>query len=240
MKNKIFILSYILIFIGCSKEKDNLIIDDNNNIQLSLYSLQLLAGDSYVIDVLSDNEKLAVLEENSEIASAWWINNGKSLRIKCENVGNTSIYVRDRLEPDCFAEIKVISEYLDGNFIEEGEKANIVVQAHDRLIANIIENELKELAQKRSGTIYAFDKTTKSFNMDYSQSSIMENDIEGEYEWKIDSLLLKENTSIIEYGFGVRDAKTVFIKLNLLEQYKCRYPESNVVYVKLDLCLSRY
>lgn len=104
--------------------------------------------------------------QNPKIATAEWPNDDKSILVITGNsVGSTSIYLRDIRNPNNFAEIKVISDYLSGNFKEYGDSANTFVQVGDFLIRETIENELKDIAKKRRESYSLLIKTQKSLKL---------------------------------------------------------------------------
>lgn len=170
-------LEYILLFslsalFSCGGDEREPNIDDPNiddPIELSSYSIESLAQSEHIIDVLSDTKKLVLLDENPNIASGWWINNGRSIRIKIEDVGETSIFVNDRSDKRRYAEIKVASGFFTGDFVEVGDKAHFYVYINsvvDESIKKEIEEDLAAIARSRSGTMYSFNKETKTVSID--------------------------------------------------------------------------
>ena len=113
---------------------------------------------------------LGLQSENPRIATVEPQNDSKAILITGNNVGNTSIYLRDLRNPDNFAEIEVISDYLSGKFIEKGDSSSTWINGGDLHIREIIESELKEIAKNRTGILYSFDKDTKAVEIDYSSS----------------------------------------------------------------------
>nr|WP_320059631.1 hypothetical protein [uncultured Bacteroides sp.] len=233
MKQISILLLVNLLLIGCSK--DDATTDDNNSIKLSCYSVHFWAGEECTIDVLSKADDLSLSEENLDIASGWWADNGKTIRIKGESVGTTSVYIKDREHPDRKAEIKVISDYFSGSFKEDGDKATIIVRANDESVQEQIKNDLKAIAKSRSGTLYSFDKDSKTVIVNESGG----NKYTGSYEWNKDNLTIKVNETINKYGFGTIDHDSVVIRpdLDLLNTYKLKYPDTPIYDVRLVLFL---
>ncbi len=231
IKLKYTLLLVNILLIGCSKSET--ISDDNNSIKLSSYSVHFLAGEECTIDVLSKTDNLSLSEENPKIASGWWTNNGKTIRIKGVNIGETSIFIKDKYHPDRTVEIKIISDYFSGNFEEDGDRATIIVQAYEKSIQEQIESDLKAIAKSRSGTLYSFDKGSKSVTVkEYGR-----NKYSGSYEWDKDNLTIKTNETTKKYKFGVIDKNSVVIESDLSNTYKLKYPNASIYHVRLIMFL---
>lgn len=188
---KLLFLIFCIFTISCSNE-DKLNCEP---IELSSNSIHILAGEKRIVYILSDLEKfqmgLGLQSENPRIATVEPQNDSKAILITGNSVGNTSIYLRDLRNPDNFAEIEVISDYLSGKFIEKGDSSSTWINGGDLHIREIIESELKEIAKNRTGILYSFDKDTKAVEIDYSSSDYDNNKKAGTYEWDKDSLTLK-------------------------------------------------
>ena len=146
---KLLFLIFCIFTISCSNE-DKL---NCESIELSSNSIHILAGEKRIVYILSDLEKfqmgLGLQSENPRIATVEPQNDSKAILITGNNVGNTSIYLRDLRNPDNFAEIEVISDYLSGKFIEKGDSSSTWINGGDLHIREIIESELKEIAKNR-------------------------------------------------------------------------------------------
>ena len=171
---------------------------------------------------------LGLQSENPRIATVEPQNDSKAILITGNSVGNTSIYLRDLRNPDNFAEIEVISDYLSGKFIEKGDSSSTWINGGDLHIREIIESELKEIAKNRTGILYSFDKDTKAVEIDYSSSDYDNNKKAGTYEWDKDSLTLNFNNNISKHGFAVVNDHTIIIVLDFTEKYKSKYPNASV------------
>ena len=193
---KLLFLIFCIFTISCSNE-DKLNCEP---IELSSNSIHILAGEKRIVYILSDLEKfqmgLGLQSENPRIATVEPQNDSKAILITGNSVGNTSIYLRDLRNPDNFAEIEVISDYLSGKFIEKGDSSSTWINGGDLHIREIIESELKEIAKNRTGILYSFDKDTKAVEIDYSSSDYDNNKKAGTYEWDKDSLTLNFNNNI--------------------------------------------
>ena len=114
---KLLFLIFCIFTISCSNE-DKL---NCESIELSSNSIHILAGEKRIVYILSDLEKfqmgLGLQSENPRIATVEPQNDSKAILITGNNVGNTSIYLRDLRNPDNFAEIEKQSLYLDQLFL---------------------------------------------------------------------------------------------------------------------------
>ena len=234
---KLLFLIFCIFTISCSNE-DKLNCEP---IELSSNSIHILAGEKRIVYILSDLEKfqmgLGLQSENPRIATVEPQNDSKAILITGNSVGNTSIYLRDLRNPDNFAEIEVISDYLSGKFIEKGDSSSTWINGGDLHIREIIESELKEIAKNRTGILYSFDKDTKAVEIDYSSSDYDNNKKAGTYEWDKDSLTLNFNNNISKHGFAVVNDHTIIIVLDFTEKYKSKYPNASVKGAKIQ-CLS--
>ena len=225
---KLLFLIFCIFTISCS-------------IELSSNSIHILAGEKRIVYILSDLEKfqigLGLQSENPRIATVEPQNDNKAILITGNSVGNTSIYLRDLRNPDNFAEIEVISDYLSGKFIEKGDSSSTWINGGDLHIREIIESELKEIAKNRTGILYSFDKDTKAVEIDYSSSDYDNNKKVGTYEWDKDSLTLNFN-NISKHGFAVVNDHTIIIVLDFTEKYKSKYPNASVRGAKIQCFLS--
>ena len=181
---------------------------------------------------------LGLQSENPRIATVEPQNDNKAILITGNSVGNTSIYLRDLRNPDNFAEIEVISDYLSGKFIEKGDSSSTWINGGDLHIREIIESELKEIAKNRTGILYSFDKDTKDVEIDYSSSDYDNNKKAGTYEWDRDSLTLNFNNNISKHGFAVVNVHAIIIVLDFTEKYKSKYPNASVRGAKIQCFLS--
>lgn len=235
MRLKHFLILATYILTSCSN-KNNMSIDDGSII-LSNYSVHFLAGDECVVDVLSDTEALSLIEKEPEIASAWWTNDGKSIRIKGESVGNTSIYIKDKKQTDKVAEIKIISDYFAGNYKEDGSKAIIIVDvaSQNKSIKDEIENDLKNITTSRTGTMYSFNNETRNVIISKQNGS----EHTGSYDWNINQLTVIINDITCNYAFQHIENNIVMLELNYLDTYKTKYPDTLILAAKLLLFLSQ-
>lgn len=235
---KLLFLIFCIFTISCSNE-DKL---NCESIELSSNSIHILAGEKRIVYILSDLEKfqmgLGLQSENPRIATVEPQNDSKAILITGNNVGNTSIYLRDLRNPDNFAEIEVISDYLSGKFIEKGDSSSTWINGGDLHIREIIESELKEIAKNRTGILYSFDKDTKAVEIDYSSSDYDNNKKVGTYEWDKDSLTLNFNNNISKHGFAVVNDHAIIIVLDFTEKYKSKYPNTSVRGAKIQCFLS--
>lgn len=235
---KLLFLIFCIFTISCSNE-DKLNCEP---IELSSNSIHILAGEKRIVYILSDLEKfqmgLGLQSENPRIATVEPQNDSKAILITGNSVGNTSIYLRDLRNPDNFAEIEVISDYLSGKFIEKGDSSSTWINGGDLHIREIIESELKEIAKNRTGILYSFDKDTKAVEIDYSSSDYDNNKKAGTYEWDKDSLTLNFNNNISKHGFAVVNDHTIIIVLDFTEKYKSKYPNASVKGAKIQYFLS--
>ena len=225
---KLLFLIFCIFTISCSNE-DKL---NCESIELSSNSIHILAGEKRIVYILSDLEKfqmgLGLQSENPRIATVEPQNDNKAILITGNSVGNTSIYLRDLRNPDNFAKIEVISDYLSGKFIEKGDSSSTWINGGDLHIREIIESELKEIAKNRTGILYSFDKDTKAVEIDYSSSDYDNNKKAGTYEWDKDSLTLNFNNNISKHGFAVVNDHAIIIVLDFTEKYKSKYPNASV------------
>ena len=224
---KLLFLIFCIFTISCSNE-DKLNCEP---IELSSNSIHILAGEKRIVYILSDLE-------NPRIATVEPQNDSKAILITGNSVGNTSIYLRDLRNPDNFAEIEVISDYLSGKFIEKGDSSSTWINGGDLHIREIIESELKEIAKNRTGILYSFDKDTKAVEIDYSSSDYDNNKKAGTYEWDKDSLTLNFNNNISKHGFAVVNDHAIIIVLDFTEKYKSKYPNASVRGAKIQCFLS--
>ena len=235
---KLLFLIFCIFTISCSNE-DKLNCEP---IELSSNSIHILAGEKRIVYILSDLEKfqmgLGLQSENPRIATVEPQNDSKAILITGNSVGNTSIYLRDLRNPDNFAEIEVISDYLSGKFIEKGDSSSTWINGGDLHIREIIESELKEIAKNRTGILYSFDKDTKAVEIDYSSSDYDNNKKAGTYEWDKDSLTLNFNNNISKHGFAVVNDHAIIIVLDFTEKYKSKYPNVSVRGAKIQCFLS--
>lgn len=237
MKAILMLLISLLLLLGCSKNNES--THDDNLIKLSSYSAHLFSGGECLIDVLPTESNLALWEEDPEIVTGGWENNGKSIRIKGENVGKTSIFINDLSRPGRSAEIKVVSEYFSGIFKEIGEKAEIRVQAGNKEIEKIIRNDLMAIVRSRSGTLYSFKKETNTVEIDYSEAESKKEKSIASYEWNNRLLTIKANENIDKYLFDSFDIDSVAITLDLYEVYNSQYPDAGVIGALVSLYLVR-
>lgn len=207
-------------------------------IKLSTYSVHILAGEERIVDILSEVKDFGLQSKNPKIATGMWVNDNKGILITGNSIGDTSIYLEDRRNPDNFAEIKVTSDYLSGKFKENGDAATFFVQATDLTVRKVIEDELRAIAQKRSGILYSFDKETHVVEVDYSSSSYDNDTRIGTYEWKKDYLTFNFDGNISKHGFAAVDEHTIIFSLDFLEKYKSEYPNASVRDARLDNHLS--
>ena len=235
MKLNYFLILTTFILASCS-DKNKMSIDDDSII-LSTHSIHFLAGDEYTVDVLSDTEALSLIEKEPKIASAWWTNDGKSIRIKGESVGSTSIYIIDKKQTDKVAEIKIISDYFSGNYKEDGSKAIIIadVASQDKSIKDGIENDLKNIATSRAGTTYSFNNDTGSVIISKQNGSKQT----GSYNWNINQLTVITNDIICNYAFQHIENDMVMLELDYSDTYKTKYPDTPILAAKLLLFLSQ-
>lgn len=233
MNMKYIFLLLILFFISCSKNEES--IANDNFIKLSSYSVRFLAGDECLIDVHSNTGDLSLVEENPKIATGWWTNNGKSIKIKGESVGITSIYVKDRYDPDVLSKIDIVSGYFEGYYKEIESDAITVIQVDDNVIQKEIEFELKVLAKARIGTLYSFSKNTKTVIIREPQGK----SYNGSYDWNIDSITIKTNETTQKYLFRQVDDGLIEIGLDLAEIYKRKYPNISIYHIMSYILLSK-
>ena len=230
---KLLFLIFCIFTISCSNE-DKLNCEP---IELSSNSIHILAGEKRIVYILSDLEKfqmgLGLQSENPRIATVEPQNDSKAILITGNSVGNTSIYLRDLRNPDNFAEIEVISDYLSGKFIEKGDSSSTWINGGDLHIREII-----EIAKNRTGILYSFDKDTKAVEIDYSSSDYDNNKKAGTYEWDKDSLTLNFNNNISKHGFAVVNDHTIIIVLDFTEKCKSKYPNASVRGAKIQCFLS--
>lgn len=234
MKLKHYLIAAMLILASCSEREEKLPID--NSIQLSSYSVHFLAGDEYFVEVLSESKELALQEENPKIASAWWTNNRKSIRIKGESIGNTSIIIFDPKQPDTATEIKVISDYFCGDYKEDGSKAIAIVHVKEKDIQENIENKLKTLAEHRTGMTYSFNKNLNTVTINEPGG----NKLTGKYDWKINRLKITTNGITYDYSFRHIEKASVELELDLSGVFKQEYPTATIYTVRLLLFLSQH
>ena len=232
---KLLFLIFCIFTISCSNE-DKLNCEP---IELSSNSIHILAGEKRIVYILSDLEKfqmgLGLQSENPRIATVEPQNDSKAILITGNSVGNTSIYLRDLRNPDNFAEIEVISDYLSGKFIEKGDSSSTWINGGDLHIREIIESELKEIAKNRTGILYSFDKDTKAVEIDYSSSDYDNNKKAGTYEWDKDSLTLNFNNNISKHGFAVVNDHAIIIVLDLSKQ---KHYEKKHIYMYHFCCIN--
>lgn len=233
---KLLLLIFCIFTISCSYEDK--LIAKAEPIKLSTYSVHLLAGEERIVDILSKVKDFGLQSKNSKIATGMWINDNKGILITANRVGNTSIYLEDRRNPDNFAEIKVTSDFLSGKYKENGDSATFFVQATDLTVREVIENELKDIAQKRSGILYSFDKETHVVEVDYSSSSHLNDKRTGTYEWEKDYLTFNFDGNRSKHGFAAVDEHTIIFSLDFLEKYQSEYPNASVGHARLDNHLS--
>ncbi|WP_455666280.1 hypothetical protein [Phocaeicola sp.] len=227
----IFLTTVLFLSASCSKEETK---TDNDLIKLSAYSVQLLAGEEYQIEILEKTKDWELIDENPEIVSGWWTNNGKTIRIKGEGIGTASVYLIDRQNSNRNTEIKVSSEYFFGNYQEEGDKAEFQVHVLDKSVQNEIENSLKEIAQNRSGTTYSFDKNTKNVTIAHGNNKLIST-----YEWDIKSLTIHTDGNNQQYRFISAGNSSINLYMNLKEEFKEKYPNVSIYEVGLWIHLSR-
>lgn len=236
---KLLFLISCIFAISCSN-------DDNQAtttpIKLSTNNVHLLAGEERIVTILSNLEtsgigKYGIESENPKIAVGTWKSN-KEILIISSSVGESSIYVHDKRNPENDAEIKVVSNYLSGKYIENGAAATFIVQSNDLSVSETIENELREIALKRSGIRYYFDKETQSVEIDYSLSSVGLERKVGTYDWGKDYLNFEFDGNISKHGFAAINSHTIIFDIDFLEKYKREYPDAGVTYARLDSHLS--
>lgn len=234
MKMKLLILASYIFASSCSNEdKQTTTIP----IQLSSNIVHLLAGEERIVTILSNIDSYGIgnytiQSANPKIAAGTW-KSSKEILIISYSVGKSSIYVNDIRNPENTVEIKVICDYLSGNYIENGAATTYLVQSNDISISETIENELKEIAKKRSGIRYYFDKETKIVEIDYSLSSYGNRREIGTYDWGKDYLNFEFEGNISEHGFAVVNNYAIF-DIDFLEKYKLKYPDAGVTYARLD------
>ena len=233
MKLKYYFVTVIFIFTSCSENNTELPIE--NPVKLSCYSVHFFAGDEYIIDVLSNFKQLSLQEGNPEIASAWWTNDGKSIRIKGENIGSTSIYITNSNQTEAITEIKVTSDYFSGNYKEDGSKAIATVHCKEKKVQDNIGIELKKMAEQKTGTTYCFNKKFSTVVIDEPNG----NTYSGKYDWKINQLKITTNKNTYDYLFKHTDKNTVELELDLSDAYKQKYPKATVYSARLLLFLSQ-
>lgn len=241
MKNKLFILSAfsLIFFIGCSKEEHQE-QEGDSGITLSSNTIRLLAGLEYSVDVLRGDGDLGLVSMNSDIASGWWSDNGKKIIIKTHDVGTTSVIVKDRNDYRRSVEINVTAEYLNGNFEVVGKKAEILVLVNDASIQEIIESELKAMAQALSGSTFLFNSKTGTVDIDYTLAGRKGGKHQGTYDWYVDSLIVKVDDATDKHNFGAIDNNSFMIEVrNLAEVYREKHPQLVISTVRLAHYLSR-
>lgn len=234
------LLCLCLFTVSCSN-KDQPI--NTEPIQLSTNSVHLIAGEKRIVHILSDLQgfgmgNYGLQSEDKQIATAMWMNGNRAIQITANNMGNTSIYLRDIRNPNNFAKIDVTSDYFSGEFRENGDSSIINAQAADLFVREAIENELRNVAHKRSGILFSFNKKTKAVNIDYSRSAYEIDKKVGLYEWGKDCLTLTVDNSISQHGFAVVNDHAVILELDFLEKYKSEYPEASVKAAKIGCFLS--
>lgn len=237
---RLLILTFCIFAISCSNGDDP--TTRTAPIELSTYSVHLLAGEQRIVNILSQLDDFGMgyyglQSGNPEIATAMWLNESKGIIITGNSIGNTSIYLKDNRNPENSTEIKVTSDYFSGKFKENGDSANIYVQAENLSIQETIKNELKDIAQKRSGILFSFDKSTNIVEIDYS-STAYDNKKTGVYEWEKDLLTLNFNGSVTQHGFAVANDHAVIVVLDFLNKYKSEYPNASVKAASLGCFLS--
>lgn len=238
---RLALLIFCMFIMSCSG--DDKPTNGTRPIKLSNYSVHILTGEQRVVNILSQLDDFGMgyyglQSGNPEIATAMWLNESKGIIITGNSIGNTSIYLKDRRDPNNSAEIKVTSDYFSGKFKENGDSANIYVQADNFSIQETIKNELKDIAHKRSGILFSFDKSTNKVEIDYSSNSYDKDKKTGVYEWEKDFLTLNFNDNVTKYGFAVVNDHAVIVVLDFLNKYKSKYPDASVKAANLGCFLS--
>lgn len=229
MKSLFNIIIVGLLVISCSKDEGQF-PGDNDQIRLSAYSVHLLAGGECSVDVLTTTKNLGLMDENPEIASGWWTNNGKSILIKGEGVGATVIKIQDRYNPSKKVEIKVFSDYFGGNYKIDEDQVTVIVQASNLSVQKVIIKELQDAIQRRYGTLYRFDKVHKQViieNKNGTQNT-------GSYEWDIYSLSININGETDKFDFSVDDKGAIAMGMDMLRQYRLEYPSTDIYSARIN------
>lgn len=236
-KIKTILLLYVLLLLGCSSGET--IPENEEWIKVSCNPISLFPGQQYMVDVeFEENSDVVLREKDSEIASGWWVNNGKSIRVVSESIGSTVIYITDKNKYDRIYELNILSDYFYGNY-KEGNGMDIVVQTRDEAITPIITDELKTMAEARVGIIYSFDKTNKKVEIDYSQTKMGGEKKVGTYEWGTEYLTLHLEGTSQEYGFASRWVDEIDIIIDLKTMYQSKYPDIQINFAKIIIPLEK-
>lgn len=229
-----FFFSLFIICQGCSKDEAS-----NSPIKLSTYSVSVIAGTEYQVDVVqSEPNMLTVSTNKSKVASAWWMNDGNTILIQTHSIGNATIRVRDYANQDIFVDIEVNADYLDGDFEVTEKQVEVHTFSDAPDVKKAIESELHNMLIHPVGTIFHFNKESKTVQIKYPESENYREET-GTYQWTMDDLIINTDNATITYPFATYDNNSVVLPFDLTNVYKSRYPDAQVHFVRLMLCLSR-
>lgn len=231
MKTVTSIVASLLLY-GCNPDSAHVPEQEKPPIELSRYGVAVFAGGSYSIDVLSDGE-FSLVEENPEIATGWWTNDGKTIRIETHSVGKTGILVTDMVTEKTVS-IIVSASYFGGDFRDRElgasglAKVSTLVETQDAEITKAIETELKAEAEQKLNE-YLFDPENNRLIIWLNGTGQgTGRRYVGSYEWAIDSLTLNYNGISERYGFTLGNGEH-YIQKDVTDEYKIRYPDAHVI-----------
>lgn len=226
MKEKIFIISIILLLYSCSKEG----AAEQSVIKPQYTNFEYFVGQEDFASFDATDENYTLNLNNPNIISWEYTKNKGVIRIKALNSGEASIKVTNT-NGNVIAVFHVLVRYFGSKDIWETDeismdaKNNISIIAEDEEVKQSIEEELWEYVNSMKGTVYTFDDDTKKFTMDVKK---LEQKHKGTYSCNGDSLNLNYEGITENYAFKIVAGVIYILKIDKTEKYRVLYPNAGI------------
>ncbi|MCS2890489.1 hypothetical protein [Parabacteroides faecis] len=230
MKKGIFIIYSLFVFCCCSEKET---IQDPINPDVTSFSG--LVGEKFYVFIEMRANGYSLKNNDPQIISWEYIEKDDAICIYALNDGIGSIDVQDT-EGNIKSIISVSAYDFGSSNIEEiamhpTEKSSVFVEANDKNISKLIEDELWTEIKQKKKTLYSFNKETKEFTMNIP---LLEQTFCGTFNWSIDSLTLKYNDITEKYSFQVATGRLCYIiRADKTKEYQLLYPDAGITSVKV-------
>lgn len=232
MKRISFILCILLVLYSCSETED--VLPEVKEPPVTYY--RGFIGEKFLSRIECKNANYTLRNDNPDIVSWEYTKDKAVVCVQTIKEGSGSISVVDA-DSTVIAVICVIGRYWGSKNIEEIDMHptldfEVVVEAEDLVLRQLLENQLREDMRCMRRTLYTFDSETKEFTMDIVSSG---QKYKGIYEWNIDSLALKYNNAVERYGFNVATGRDSYVlHTDKTKEYQQLYPDAGITLVRLQ------
>ena len=232
MKNQVLIILLSILFLNSCSDSDS----DQELTKPELISFTGWVGEKFYIPIDAKDKSYVLISDDSQVASSEFMNDDQWICVNTIKPGRALVKVVDKDDDKILLEIAVTVSYFGSQNIEEITmhptlKTEVIVEALNLEIKQMIENKLWDEIKQKKRTLYVFNDKTKEFSMDIVQ---MEQKKQGTYEWSIDSLVLRYDDTIERYGFEIATGRRNYILWeDKTKEYQTLYPEAGITSIRL-------